>query len=313
VVVVGDVKIGRGGLPMLRRGAVPLVVSDKGSKAVGAPYHRKAVYCWVGMAFLLVATAALGFIFGGVASMFHADESSQPQAANPQPGQPNNVQPPPGPQLNPGQPANPPQPIPQPPPNPAADAVARLAADLQGPDVERRKAAAEKLAATPVDEKQRPVVKRGLEVMLLNPDPETAPAALRALQTWGQQDDVPQLQLLLSQRDALFHMLVIETLARFPSKAAADALAGGLSDARDRPALCDALRAMGAVAEPSVLSRLAIPRDSDEKGDICFLLADIGTQASVPALQRLAQDPDLKVAVKAAAALNLLRDRPHDK
>jgi hypothetical protein len=313
VVVIGDVKLGRGGLPVLRRGAVPLVVSDKGSKGVGAPYHRKAVYCWVGTAFLLVATTVLGFIFGGVASMFHPDTNAPPQAANPPPGQPNNVQPPPGPQPNLGQPANPQQPNPQPPPNPGAAAVAQLAADLQAPDIGKRKAAAEKLATTPVDETQRPVVKRGLEVMLLNPDPETAPAALRALQTWGEQDDVPQLQLLFSQRDAPFHRQVIETLAKFPGPAAADTLAGGLGDARDRPALCDALRAMGAVAEPSVLRRLLIPRDADEKGDICFLLADIGTQASVPALQRLAQDPDPKVAVKAAAALNLLHDRPHDK
>jgi hypothetical protein len=317
VVVVGEVKEGRGGRLELRRGSVPLIVSDKGHKGLGAPYHRKAMYCWFGVAFLLVGTVVLSIMFGIVGSMLAQNASSAQQTTNPPPGPQSNNQPPPGQQPNGGQQPNPAQPAnPKPPGNPAPPAgnvIPQLVADLQSPDVAKRKDAAEKLAAMPVDEAQRPVVKRGLEVVLLQPDPQTAPAALRALQKWGEQDDVPQLQLLFNQRDAPFHQQVIETLAKFPGPAAADTLAGGLSDPRDRPAVGDALREMGAVAEPSVLRRLAIPRDSDEKGDICFLLADIGTQTSVPALQRLARDPDPKVAVKAAAALNLLRDRPHDK
>ena len=310
VVVVGEVKEGRNGLE-LRRGSVPLIVSDKGRKGLGAPYHRKAMYCWIGVAFLLVATTVLSFIFGSLASMLAQNAAAaQQQNTNPPPGPQSNGNPQPA-APNGGQPANPRQPG-----NPAAPAgnvIPQLVADLQSPDAEKCRAAAERLAGTPVDEAHRPPVKGGLEVVLLQPDPRTAPAALRALQKWGEQDDVPQLQLLFSQRDAPFHQQVIETLAQFPGPAAADMLAGGLGDPRDRPAICDALRNMGAVAEPSVLRRLAIPRDPDEKGDICFLLADIGTQASVPALQRLTRDPDPKVAVKAAAALNLLRDRPHDK
>jgi hypothetical protein len=311
VVVLGEVKDGRNGFE-LRRGSVPLIVSDKGKKGLGAPYHRKAMYCWIGVAFLLVATTVLSIIFGALGSMLAQNAASaQQQNTNPSPGPQSNGQPPPEQQPNPAQPADP-KPAGNPAPA-AADAIRQLVADLESADGEKRKGAAEKLASTPVDQAQRPAVKRGLEVVLLQPDARTAPAALRALQTWGEQDDVPQLTLLFGQRDAPFHQQVIETLARFPGKAAADTLAGGLGDARDRPAICDALRNMGAVAEPSVLSRLAVPRDADEKGDICFLLADIGTQASVPVLQQMARDPDPKVAVKAFAALNLLRDRPHDK
>jgi hypothetical protein len=304
VVVVGEVKDGRNGLE-LRRGSVPLIVSDKGRKGLGAPYHRKAMYCWIGVGLVLVPTVVLSIIFGLLGADL-AQNAASAQQTNPPPApQPN------GPQA----PANQ-KPDPVPPGNPAKppdDAIRQLAADLRAPDPAKRKAAAEKLAAIPVDEARRAEVKRGLEAILKEADPETAPAALKALQTWGDEGSVPQLQMLFVIRDAPYHEQVIRMLAKFPSAQSLGTLADGLADARDRPVICDALREVGIAAEPIVLQRLAVTMDPDEKGDICFLLADIGGPASETALQRLAKDLDPKVAIKAALALNLLRQRPHDK
>jgi len=86
VVVVGDVKEGRNGLE-LRRGSVPLIVSDKGRKGLGAPYHRKATYCWIGVAFLLVATTVLSFIFGSLGAMLAQNAASAQQNMSAPPGQ----------------------------------------------------------------------------------------------------------------------------------------------------------------------------------------------------------------------------------
>lgn len=303
VVVVGTVEEGRGGRLEFRRGKLPLVISDKGKKGVSAPYRRKALYCWLGAGFLLVPTAVLAFMAGALASQFaaNADQNTAPPPAQ-------NAPPPAGAGPRP-QGALPNPPVPQ----ANVPLVDQLLAELQAPDVEKRKTAAERMGGVPVDEEHRPAVKRQLEALLGEMDPRTAGAALKALQTWGDAGTVALLQRLFDTPGLPFRREVIETLGKFPGPAAADTLAGGLGDPRDRPAIADALREMGAAAEPSVLRRLAVAADSDEKGDLCFLLMDIGTEASTPALQRLARDPDPKVAVKAFAALNGLHSRPHDK
>jgi hypothetical protein len=93
VVVVGEVVAGRGGRPQLVGGAVPLMVSDKGSKKVGSPYRRRALYCYWGAAAIVVAFSVLAFCAGALARDFARNAPPEPQAADPAPA----AQPPPGP------------------------------------------------------------------------------------------------------------------------------------------------------------------------------------------------------------------------
>jgi HEAT repeat protein len=71
----------------------------------------------------------------------------------------------------------------------------------------------------------------------------------------------------------------------------------------------NALIRMGSSAEPAVLALLS-SEDPTTRKRAAEVLANIGTSASLPALQRAAKDKDFFAKVAADRALNAIKARP---
>lgn len=65
----------------------------------------------------------------------------------------------------------------------------------------------------------------------------------------------------------------------------------------------DALKEMGAIAEPALIERLTNP-DPDIRRNVCDLLKDIGGKDTLKAMQALPADPDFGVRVAAKNAMS---------
>jgi hypothetical protein len=313
VIVVGEVEPNSKGVPVFRKGDVPLLVGDREDDQLRTPYGRKAVYCWIGAGFVLFGTAlftvgavmfALFFSVG--ASM--VEKASTMKAAMPAP--PVEVVPAPGDFKGPPRIEIPDKGNPVVPPAQREPDLDQLLIDLRSPDQFKRKAAADKIGQTPVVEARRAEVQQALEPLLQEDQPFTTGAALKALQTWGDKNIVPTLvQMLQKGGNRLLRRQVMETLAKFPDERGADAVAETLANLADRNAAGKALRAMGPVAEQSVLRQLQASRDSMATREACAVLADIGSPASLPTLDKLGAEKSAGVAAAARKAADSIRKR----
>jgi hypothetical protein len=88
VVVVGEVELDRDGIPEFRRGDIPLILSDKGDRALASHYQRKAMWCWVGMGFVLFISLVLTGFSGCVAYQVGQGVGQHPPGAPLPGGQP---------------------------------------------------------------------------------------------------------------------------------------------------------------------------------------------------------------------------------
>jgi hypothetical protein len=299
VVVVGEVVKGRDGRPRLVGGAVPLMVSDRGSQRVGGPYLRRAVACYVGAGFVLVFFGLLAFLAGSLAGDFARHED-----------------PPPPPAAAPAAVADQPQPPDQPP----AVAVAQpgqqpggeldlLLAELRSPDPFQREQAARKAGEMRVVEERQPEVRAALEALLEDVNILVIRAALPAVEKWGGKDSVPTLARLLDKRDFPYRWELMLVLSRSQDERAAAALAARLDDPKEAGPASTALRGMGPVAEPAVLRQLETNKNLFVQRLACGLLCDLGTRASLPALERAAASPDLALSTEARRCRKVLLDR----
>ena len=313
VIVVGEVEPDSDGVPELCKGDVPLLVGDREDEQLRTPYHRKAVWLWIGAGFALFTTAIftvgavlIALSVSVVSSVVESASTMKPVAPAPKVG----VVPGPGDVKGPGDVGIPGKGNVAPPPvqqrEPDLD---KLLADLRSPDQFQRKAAADKIAQTPVVEARRAEVQRALEPLLQEGQLLTTGAALKALQSWGDKNIIPALVQMLQNRTSPVRRQVMETLARFPDERGADAVAETLAILTDRRAAGNALRAMGPVAEKSVLRQLQASRDSLMMQEACNILAAIGSPASLPTLDKLAGGTDKRVAASARKAAADIRKR----
>jgi HEAT repeat protein len=326
VTVVGEVEQRKGGTLVLRKGAMPLFVSDKGERQLGSHHRNRALMLWIVTGvigfFTLVGVGVGGIIAAAGTAASRATSSTQaagtpapqpdpsPQPApGPGPEVPKNdivVQPPPQPRPRPGRV---PRPAPKKAPLPDEELTAAVAA-LKANDFGRTFTAARKLSGAGVTEARRDEVERALWPVIKHFNPQMRGVALRALAVWGTRESVPALRDMLAAPDPFGgHHEVLRVLGRVRHPDASEVLITALDVPQQRRTALEALKEQGPVAEPAVLRLLVKEGQSDRVVELCGILDEIGTRAAVPHLQKLSRDPELKVAQAAVDALEGIKER----
>lgn len=189
--------------------------------------------------------------------------------------------------------------------------IASTLEDLKAANRGKQWQALDRLArARPTAERRKAVVS-ALEALLTDRDWATRGKAVRALGVWGTKDNVPSLVRLLKDDQFSVRHAALAALGRIKDPSAAEAVAARLKELGDRMPAHRALTAMGPGAEKATRAYL---KDGDLflRVEVCNILADIGTKASLPALQDLAEHDDNPL-VKASAdrAVHEISQRVH--
>lgn len=142
--------------------------------------------------------------------------------------------------------------------------------------------------AEPVAEEKANVV-AALEGVLTTPDQFNRAKAAKALAHWAGLDAVPQLVKLLNDKQFSVRWAVLDLLRDLKASKAAPEVAQALLEQSDRFKAADALKAMGPEAESEVVKLLANP-DQFVCVEACKILKDIGTDKSLPELQKTANE-----------------------
>jgi HEAT repeat protein len=186
--------------------------------------------------------------------------------------------------------------------------VEKAVAELKSPNPSTRQGAANWLARVK-PEPGHPEVAEALRPLVHESDPFTRPAALKALTVWGSEEDVPLLiEVMQDPNSVLIHKPAIEALANFKGAQVTAALAKQLGNFADRADASAALQRIGPEAEPAVLPYL----DNADWGiqlEAMRILAKVGTEQSIPALEKLAKGPGPGVAMEAKATIEAIKRR----
>jgi hypothetical protein len=189
--------------------------------------------------------------------------------------------------------------------------LTKILDDIKGEDPEKKVDAVDRLTNAEPIPARRTEIARLLEPML---DPKEMNeglrrSATRALGTWGDAQSVPVLvaRLPAEEKDLLVKALAVEALGNL-KESDPEVVAASLKDLLLRFYAARSLRAMGARAEPAVL-KLLQDKDAAVRAAACKVLAEIGTKASVPALQNVAKDPNPHIAAAANEALKALGNK----
>jgi S1-C subfamily serine protease len=186
----------------------------------------------------------------------------------------------------------------------------RLAATLRLPwqELRPRRAAMARLAAAKPGAQREEVV--GLVRKALgDPDVYVREGAVRALGTWAGRDGLADLvRRLKEEESAWVRWSVLEELGKLPCDEAARAVVEDLARDRASGFPAKALRAMGPAAEKEVRQLLGRP-EAAVRAEACRLLGAVGTERSVPALEKAAGESDPHVAEAAQGALKAIQGR----
>jgi hypothetical protein len=272
IVVVGEVERRPDGALEFRGGNVPLIVGDRDDNQLRTPYRRKAFWCWISAGVLVFLTLSLTFAAVVVAGFVTLAARGVQRTGG-------------------GEPAS----------------FDQVLADLRSSDGFKRMSALDRLQKMPVDERRRADVQRALEPLLQGNDEMAADGAVRALRTWGDAQSVPALLPLLKGPGRI-PQETLQTLATIRDRRAADAVAGALDNIHYRDLAAGELRNIGPFAEPSVLRQLQAD-DVNTRIAACNVLGDIGTAASLPPLDQLANGGDGRVSGAALLAARAIRGR----
>ena len=134
-------------------------------------------------------------------------------------------------------------------------------------------------------------------------------AAAKALETWATLKTVPVLVKALDDNFPIVRMSAMKALGRLKPARAAAPIAKRLPNPQDRIWAKEALREMGAMAEPAVL-KLASHQAWEVRNEVCKILAEIGTRKSKPALKKMQNDENALVRQMASKALADIEKRP---
>ena len=185
-----------------------------------------------------------------------------------------------------------------------AEDLTKLLDDLQSPDETTRQKAAEALTKWPPKERLDEV-KQKLMPLLSSPNAATRTAAVKALAACDPKEVPPELVKLLEDKPPSVRWAVLYVLKDRKDAHFAEAVAARLPT--DGAAATDALRAMGPAAEQAVLPYLT--HNNPHTRTLAFqIIKDIGTAASVPALEKAIQGNGSD-ATAARNALQSVRER----
>ncbi len=184
-------------------------------------------------------------------------------------------------------------------------AMDKTLTDLANPAGKNFKPAADRLIAMPPDE-HRAIVAQHLAERLAAAPLHARTPLLRALGKWGTAEEVPTLLPLLKDADINTRNETLQTLGKIRDERAAAPMVRCLLDNSTQYHAEQALKAMGPIAEPAVLGLLK-EQEGPSRVITIRILAEIGTEKSVPALD----DATKEVATQSAAtqALAAIRGR----
>src|SRR5262249_51831833 len=137
--------------------------------------------------------------------------------------------------------------------------------------------------AGPTKEK-RAEVEKAVQPLLNDRDTFIQGDAIKAIGVWGSKDSVPALIKLLKHTWVFTRQAVYDVLPTFKDERSAEPIAQGLKDFAERGHAAKAIKVLGPMAEKTVLPYLNTD-DVFLRPEICNILAEIGTKASVPALE----------------------------
>ena len=187
-------------------------------------------------------------------------------------------------------------------------------AELDDANHFKRKAALERLATMKPNDQRAKVARKLVEIMQVN-EKSLRWLAVAALGVWGSENEVPDLiKAIEHPDDAWTRKEALKVIGRFKDARSLPAVIRSFRESQTRGDAGQALREMGAMAEKDVLAIVNEPPDIQIvflKRDAIELLADIGTQKSVPVLRKVVASNDfherarlVEPAKKALAAID---------
>ncbi len=185
---------------------------------------------------------------------------------------------------------------------------AQSLADLKGDDAPVRQHAAEHFARTAVDPKIQVEVARALEPAALSPERGLRDAGIKALLVWATRDSAGTLNAIM-ETDRGNRDRTMTLLAGWKDEKALVYVVSlfGSTNAADRRMAEKALKTYGALAEVPIQPLLQ-DKNTLIRRDTAKLLGEIGTKASLPALQQ-AKEKDRAIAAIAQKAIDEINKR----
>jgi S1-C subfamily serine protease/HEAT repeat protein len=210
----------------------------------------------------------------------------------------------PPPNVNPPVNPNPPVVLPPPAPGgpPTGEELTKLLADLKSKDAPARQLAAETLAQAPPKERLKEVA-TAARALLADGEATTRSAAAKLLAAADPKEAAPPLVKLLDDADASVRGTVMRLMKDLKDPRAAEAVAARLPT-EPLPAI-DVLKAMGPGAEKAVIPYLNDKFAGPTRFWAFNVLKEIGTGASLPALEAV-QGPD---TLHAKGVIQAVRER----
>jgi hypothetical protein len=169
-------------------------------------------------------------------------------------------------------------------------------AELDDGNAFTRRAALERLAMMRPNDQRAKVARKLVELTRKGGDQGIRPLAVTALGVWGSQEEVPALLAVLDEPDDVWaRKSALKVIGRFRDARTLPTLIRCFRDGTTRADAGQALREMGPVAEQAVHDILNEPPHVHVvflKRDAIDVLADIGTEKSVPVLRKMLASTD---------------------
>lgn len=191
-------------------------------------------------------------------------------------------------------------------PDANADIVTKTLFEIKSIDGPKRSWAIKKLSETLPDDQRRAEVCKVLEPFLNDPDHFTREWTRDALGVWGTKQTVPLLLKTMNDKEG--RPSTIKALGRLKDERAIEPIADRLEDFFDRGEAVKALKNMGAMAEEAVIKRLQHP-ENDVRKAACDILKTIGTNKSIPALQKVVAEKNFFLTRPAEEAIRVIKAR----
>jgi len=200
-------------------------------------------------------------------------------------------------------------------PSPADSALqreyARLAQLLNSTDTHGRREAADTLLRVRPNDVANPetrkLIARGYRAVAME-DRLGQESAIRGLVIWGGKFSVPILIELMEKERTRVPEEIFEGLASLKDPQGAEAVARYLGNFFNNDAAVSALRRMGSVAEDAVM-KAAPSNDPKVSLAAVHLLGDVGSDKSLPILQRAMQSRNAEIKFAARESTKRIRER----
>ncbi len=181
-----------------------------------------------------------------------------------------------------------------------ADAVTKSLIQLKADATHTKKDGLNRLMRTRPDERLGEVVRTVLP-LLEDDDGWLVGDAIKVLVIWNSPEVVPAIiNRTTDNRFGVRHE-AIKALGKIKDPRGVEPIVQRLKE--DGFQAKDALKEMGAIAEPALIERLTNP-DPDIRRNVCDLLKDIGGKDTLKAMQALPADPDFGVRMAAKNAMS---------